>query len=81
MIDLNSMKRCNMNLSPEKVEELQKRIDGVKEQPQCAKCQVLISPLEVELWKTKCHRCAARAYKFVISKLYREIEDLKGGKA
>lgn len=40
------------------------------------KCGVELTALEVQLWKNKCHTHAARAYKFVISRLSTENEEL-----
>jgi hypothetical protein len=40
------------------------------------KCGADLSPLEIRLWKDKCHSCAAKAYKFVISRLSTENEEL-----
>jgi hypothetical protein len=40
------------------------------------KCGAELSPLEITLWKDKCHTHAAKAYKFVIRRLSMENEEL-----
>jgi hypothetical protein len=40
------------------------------------KCQAELTALEITLWKNKCHTHAAKAYKFVISRLSAENETL-----